>query len=33
MGGKIYQKSIIAISPTRNSSREECALYATVAPD
>ena len=33
MGGMIFQKSIIAISPNPIPSWEECALLATVAPD
>jgi len=33
MGGMIFQKAIIAISPTSGPSREECALLTTDAPD
>jgi hypothetical protein len=33
MGGMIFGKAIIAISPTRAPSWEECALLTTGSPD
>lgn len=33
MGGMVFQKAIIAISPNSDPSWEECALLTTDAPD